>query len=207
MASFSARVRWVGVRRGDHDRWSVPTVKDAEGNGIGGAEIQISLATRRMARGSCTAPGPTRRGTQCGRSPSASCRCCGARTCRSSRSSTARRSRETGGSSRVRNSATAAPASRPWSSDATPEVGQTIRVTSLARDTSGQTRPGPSGDLDMGPREHGLCGRAPSRTRAARRTPTPRIDVEPYRRAPSRSRRTSKSYSRNRYASATFDRH
>ena len=54
MASFSARVRWVGARRGDHRQVVLATVKDADGNGIRGAEIQISWplpdGTRKLYR-------------------------------------------------------------------------------------------------------------------------------------------------------------
>ena len=137
MASFGARLRWVGVRNGDSGQVVYARVEDAAGNGIGGAEIQISWplpdGTRKQYRTWTNSAGDAERTIAVGK----------LRMLRRQdvpmvaivNGATLDRSRWFIPSPKLD---IGRAGFKTVVNDATPHVGQTIRVTALARDTSGR---------------------------------------------------------------------
>jgi hypothetical protein len=141
MASLGARLRWVGVRNGDPGQVVYARVEDGAGNAIGGAEVHISWpladGTRKQYRTWTNSAGDAERTIAVGK----------LRMLRRQdvpvvaivNGATLTRSRWFIPSPKLE---VGRAGFRTAVNDATPDVGQTIRVTALAVDTSGRPVPG-----------------------------------------------------------------
>ncbi|MEP6638492.1 MAG: hypothetical protein ABJC39_04015 [Chloroflexota bacterium] len=141
IASLGAHVRWVGVRNGDPGQVAYATVKDADGNGIGGAEVQISWplqdGTRKLYRTWTNSAGDAERTIAVGKLPML--RRQDVPLVAIVNGATLTRSRWFIPSPKLD---VGRAGFKTAVNHATPNVGQTIRVTALARDTSGRPVPG-----------------------------------------------------------------
>lgn len=204
IASFGANMRWVGVRRGDHDEVVRADVKDVEGNGIGGVEIQISWplanGSRKSYRTWTDATGHAERTIAVGKLPML--RRQDVPIVATVNSATVTRNRWFIPSPKLGDGRSGF---KTVVDDATPKVGQTIRVTSLARDTSGQPVQGllVTWTWDLGSRTERTSaitnarGKAYAYLRITSSLPSGPVKIKAH----------VQAYGRNRYASATFDRH
>ncbi len=203
MASFSARVRWVGARRGAHRQVVLATVKDADGNGIGGAEVQISWplpdGTRKLYRTWTDKTGLAVRTITVGKLPML--RRQDVPIVAIVNGTTLERDRWFIPSPKLD---AGRAGFKTVISDATPDVGETIRVTSRARDASGRPVPGllVTWTWDLGDttvRTRGITnasGRAYSDRLIDSNLTSGTVSIKAH----------VQSYSRNRYSYTTFNR-
>lgn len=141
LAALSAKLRWIGVRNGDPGEQVLAEVRDASGAGIGGAEVAFSWplrdGTRKLLRTWTNSDGHAELTFSVGTLPML-------------RRQDVPIVATVNGKSTTRNRwfipspklADGRAGFKTAVNDATPDVGQTIRVTSLARDTSGRPVPG-----------------------------------------------------------------
>ena len=203
MASFSARVRWVGVRRGDHRQVIRATVKDADGNGVGGAEVRITWpladGTTKLYRTWTDKTGQAVRTILVGKLPMLHRQdvpilaIVNGATLQQTRwfIPSPKLDRGRAGFKTV-------------VSDATPDVGQTIRVTSRARTKSGRPVPGllVTWTWDFG----GTTVRTRGVTDARGRASSDRLIDSTLTSGTVSIKAHVQSYSRDRYSYATFNR-
>lgn len=141
LAAFSARIRWIGVRNADPNERVIADALDAAGAAIGGVEIAFTWplpdGTRKLYRTWSNSKGHAELTFPVGKLPML-------------RRQDVPIVATVNGTSRTRNRwfipspklADGRAGFKTVVNDATPDVGQTIKVTSLARDTAGRPVPG-----------------------------------------------------------------
>jgi hypothetical protein len=203
MASFSARVRWVGIRRGNHRQVISATVKDADGIGIGGAEVQITWpladGTSKLYRTWTDKTGQAVKTIVVGKLPMLQRQ--DVPIVAIVNGATLERSKWFIPSPKLSRGRAGF---KTVVSDATPDVGQTIRVTSRARTKSGRPVPGllVTWTWDLG----GTTVRTRGITDARGRAFSDRLIDSNLTSGTVSIKAHIQSYSLNRYSYATFNR-
>ena len=141
LAAFSAKLRWIGVRNGDPGERVIADIRDAMGAGIGGAEVAFSWplsdGTRKLYRTWTNSKGHAELTFPVGKLPMLRRQDVPIVATVNAKRTT--RDRWFIPSPKL---ADGRAGFKTVVNDPTPDVGQTIRVTSLARDTSGRPVPG-----------------------------------------------------------------